>query len=61
VLVKGGVRTFEVDIGMIEQEHFEGTTIILIDNTRTSINEMLHSYKLAIVQERLLSGYGSRT
>ena len=34
----------KIDVGMIEQENFEGTTIILIDNTRTSINEMLHSY-----------------
>jgi tRNA 2-selenouridine synthase SelU len=60
-LAKGGVGTFEIDVGMVEQEDFEGTTIILIDNTSASINEMLHRYKLAIAKERLLRGLGSRT
>lgn len=50
-MVKERMSTFEIDVGMVEQEDFEGTTIILIDNARASINKMLHRYKLAIVRK----------
>ena len=36
--------TLEIDIRMIEQEHFDRATIVLVDNSSTSVNEMLEGY-----------------
>jgi len=43
----GKKNTFEIDIRMIEQENFDRATIVLIDYSGASINEILHSYTSA--------------
>jgi hypothetical protein len=40
------ILTLEIDLRMIEQQNFERTTIVLVDDTSASINKVLYRYSL---------------
>jgi hypothetical protein len=46
LLIGRKILTLEIDLRMVEQQNFERTTIVLVDDTSASINKVLYRYSL---------------